>query len=56
MRKSIRYTLDLLNAPLNTAEWVQAMLDEITESIEDVPECEAVLTVTALEDSHEDQE
>lgn len=56
MRKSIRFTLDLLNAPYSTIEWVRAMLDEITESIEDVPECEAVLAVTALEESHEDQE
>lgn len=53
MRKSIRFTLDLLNAPVSTIEWVKAMLDEITESIDDVPECEAVLTVTDLEASHE---
>lgn len=55
-RKSTRFVLDLLNAPLSTHEWVQAMMDEITESIEDVPECEAVLTVTALEVSDENQE
>ena len=48
-RKSIRFTLDLLNAPHSTASWVRAMMDEITESLEDVPECEAALTVTELE-------
>ena len=56
MRKSIRFTLDLINAPLNTVEWVKAMLDEITEAVEDVPDCEAVLVPSSLEDSHEDRE
>jgi hypothetical protein len=55
-RTNKRYVLDLLNAPPSTEAWVAAMMDEITESIEDVPECEAVLTVTALEVSDENQE
>lgn len=55
-RKSTRFVLDLLNAPPSTHEWVQAMMDEITESIEDVPECTAVLVVEALEVEDDDED
>jgi hypothetical protein len=55
-RKNIRFILDLVNAPSSTIGWVQVMLDEISETVSDVPDCDLVLTVTELEacDDNED--
>jgi hypothetical protein len=53
-RTNKRFILDLLNAPPSTLAWVAAMMDEITESIEDVPDCTAVLVISDLEACDED--